>query len=52
MQLLKWIKSLFGASSYQDDLDSFITSKHPSTTAEVEHWIQQYSKRNHSGWAL
>lgn len=42
MQILKWIKSLFGATSYQDTLDSFIASKNPSTTAEVEYWIQYY----------
>ena len=52
MQLLKWIKSLFGAASQQDALDAFITSKNPSTTAEVEYWIQYYDQRNSRGWAL
>jgi hypothetical protein len=50
MQLLQWIKSLFAARSYQDQLDSYITSKHPTTTAEVEHWIRQYDSRQ--GWSL
>jgi hypothetical protein len=50
MQLLQWIKSLFTASSYQDELDVYVTSKHPTTTAEVEHWIRQYDSRK--GWSL
>lgn len=50
MKLLQWIKSLFAARSYQDQLDSYITSKRPSTTAEVEHWIRQYDTRKE--WAL
>lgn len=50
MKLLQWIKSLFTVPSYQDQLDSFVASKNPSTTAEVEHWIRQYD--NHKGWAL
>lgn len=53
MQLLKWIKSLFSAPSYQDSLDTFVTSKNPTTTAEVEHWIRIYDQRhNHQGWAV
>lgn len=50
MQLLQWIKSLFAAQSYQDQLDSYIASKHPTTTVEVEHWIREFDTRK--GWAL
>lgn len=50
MKLLQWIKSLFTAQSYQDQLDSYIASKRPTTTAEVEHWIRQYDTRKE--WAL
>jgi hypothetical protein len=50
MKLLNWIKSLFGASSYQGELDKFVTSKHPSTTAEVEHWIKVYDQHQHKSW--
>lgn len=50
MQLLQWIKSLFAAPSYQDELDRYITSKRPTTTTEVEHWIRQYDSRK--GWSL
>jgi hypothetical protein len=52
MQLLKWITSLFNAKSQQDNLDAFITSKNPSTTVEVEYWIQYYDQHKHNGWAL
>lgn len=50
MKLLQWITSLFAAQSYQDQLDTYIASKHPTTTAEVEHWIRQYDTRKE--WAL
>jgi hypothetical protein len=50
MQLLTWIKSLFTAPSYQDELDAYVTSKYPTTTAEVEHWIRQYDQRKE--WLL
>lgn len=50
MQFLKWITSLFAAQSYQDQLDSYIASKNPTTTVEVEHWIRQYD--SHKGWSL
>jgi len=49
MKLLQWIKSLFAAQSYQDQLDRYIASKNPANTAEVEHWIRQYGQR---GWQL
>jgi len=50
MQLLQWIKSLFAAPSYQDALEVYVSSKHPTTTAEVEHWIRQYDTRK--DWVL
>lgn len=50
MQLLQWIKSLFAAPTYQNALDRYVSSKNPTTTAEVEHWIRQYGTRKE--WAL
>jgi hypothetical protein len=44
MKLLQWIKSLFAAPSYQDQLDSFVASKRPTSTAEVEHWLRVYDQ--------
>ena len=51
MKLLQWIKSLFTAPSYQDQLDSFVASKCPTSTADVEHWLRVYDQ-NQKGWAL
>ena len=45
MQLIKWIKSLFVEVSYQDEIESFVNSKNPTTTAEVEYWIRVYDQR-------
>jgi hypothetical protein len=45
MTLLKWIKSLFGGSTYQAELDRYIAAKHPTSVGEVEHWIRQYDNR-------
>ena len=36
---------------HQNDLDRYIASKNPTTTAEVEHWQREYDKRQNSqGW--
>jgi hypothetical protein len=51
MQLLNWIKSLFMGKSYQDSLEHFVASKRPTTTTEVEYWIQYY-EHHKSEWAL
>jgi hypothetical protein len=51
MKLLQWIKSLFTAPSYQDQLDSFIASKCPKSTADVEYWLRAYSQ-NQNGLTL
>lgn len=50
MQLLKWIKSLFSEVTYKDSLETFVASKHPTNTAEVEYWIRVYDQRKE--WAL
>ena len=53
MQLLQWIKSLFSGQSYQDSLDSYISSKSPRSTAEVEYWQREYDKRQTTqGWVV
>lgn len=51
MQLIKWIKSLFVDVSYQDEVESFVISKNPTTTAEVEYWIRVYDQRQ-KHWAF
>jgi hypothetical protein len=53
--LIEQIKSLFKTRSYQDDIEFYVASKQPKTTAEVEYWIQHYTyhrNSNNGGWAL
>lgn len=44
MQLLKLIKNLFTAKSYQDSVEYYVASKQPKSTAEVEYWIREYDQ--------
>jgi hypothetical protein len=53
MKFLEWIKSLFTEQSYQDSIEHYVASKHPTTTAEVEHWVREYDQhQRNGGWAL
>ena len=53
-KLIEQIKSLFTTPSYQDDVEYYVMSKQPKSTAEVEYWIQHYTQNKHNtgGWAL
>ena len=51
MRLLQWIKSLFVSASYQDSVEYYVASKHPTTTAEVEYWIREYDTHK-KVWSL
>jgi hypothetical protein len=46
MQLLKKILNVFIPDT-KTDIELFIESKQPKTTADVEHWIQVYNYRRH-----
>jgi hypothetical protein len=39
------IKNIFEPVSEQHRLDAFISSQHPTTVAEVEHWTKVYDQR-------
>ena len=45
-QLLTWFKTVFSANTYGHDLEAFINSKQPKSTAEVEHWAREYETQN------
>ena len=49
--IIHWVKSLGKSQSYHDEVDRYVTSKNPTTTAEVEYWIRQYDQ-NQKGWSL
>lgn len=44
MKFLKWIKSLFTERSYHDSVETFVISKRPTSTAEVELWVRYYDQ--------
>jgi hypothetical protein len=37
-QIIKWLQ----APRLQNEIDAFIASKHPTNTAEVEYWVNQF----------
>lgn len=40
----------FFESLQESDLESYISSRHPSNAAEIDHIIREYCYRNKSGW--
>ena len=52
MFLLKLKAFLQGVltANYQTELDQFITSKNPTTAAEVEYWIRQFDRSHTHGY--
>lgn len=42
---VKWITDLFDRpNAYQEDIEFYLESKQPKSTAEVEFWIKQYEQ--------
>lgn len=37
-KIITWLKT----PSLQLEIDAFIASKHPTTTAEVDYWVSQF----------
>ncbi len=38
--------------SYGNELEIYISSKNPTTVAEVEHWTKEFDKRQSSNWGF
>jgi len=51
MKILQWITSLVKSPSYQDSVEQYLAIKHPTSTAEVEYWIQQFNQKQ-KNWVL
>ncbi len=49
--ILQWAKSLLQERTYQDSVESYVASKQPKSTAEVEYWIREYDQHQ-KGWSL
>lgn len=48
MKIINWILSLFEVR-YQNCLENYISSRNPTSVAEVEHLERQYSKYQSRG---
>jgi hypothetical protein len=35
-----------------NELDRYITSKNPSSPAEVDHWAKEYTRKANQGWFI
>lgn len=51
MKFLKWINQLFQNNVYHQNLENYVTSKNPTTPAEVDYWVRRYDEKQ-KGWAL
>jgi hypothetical protein len=45
LQFIKQLVNRLTANNYQTDVERYVVSKHPTSTAEVEYWVQQYAYR-------
>ncbi len=46
-QIKAILQKMFASScEYQSDLERFIISKQPSSTAELEHWTREFDRRS------
>jgi hypothetical protein len=43
--MLKLFTRWFNQPSHQTDLDEFISSKNPTTVAEVDYWTREFDKK-------
>ena len=49
LKLKAFLQGVFVAN-YQTELDQFITSKNPTTMAEVEYWIREFCRSHRYGY--
>ena len=47
--LLQRLARMFPDSDYQSRLEQYIASRHPQSTADVEHWERQYFQDQQKG---
>jgi hypothetical protein len=47
-QLLTWLKTVFSGSTYGQNLEAYIQSKHPTSVSDVEFWSREYDNRMYS----
>lgn len=52
VSLIKSVISTKSITVRQNELDRFISSKNPTTPAEVDHWAKEYDRKQSAGWVL
>ena len=45
-QLLKWLDRLLSTGQSKSALETFIISKNPNSTADIERWTREYEHRS------
>jgi hypothetical protein len=50
--LKKWAKSLTSERLQQANIEHYVISKNPQSVADVEHWAQEYTRKQTQGWAI
>lgn len=48
--ILERLREMFPAT-YKSDIEEFIVSKNPQSTADVEHWMKEYTY-HHRNWTI
>jgi hypothetical protein len=43
-RIVERLKEIFAEPNYQNNLEQFVASRHPTTAAEVEHWVKVYER--------
>lgn len=36
----------------QSELDRFVSSKNPTTSAEVNYWVTEFDRKKSKGWSI
>ena len=44
-KITQWFSTVFAPASTASSIDAYITSKNPTTVAEVDYWIRSYDLR-------
>jgi hypothetical protein len=48
MKLLTWLKQFLQPNTYEENVDAYVSSKRPTSAAEVELWIREFERKTGS----
>ena len=49
-RIQKMLEKYKNTNQYMSELDRYISSKHPQSPAEIEHWVKQFDLQQQKGW--